>query len=279
MKTTPVRFAGKREVGPCYLHGAILTSLATALASLALGACVPEGKYDAAVKDASDAKAALADQHKKLETQAAQLTQCQGDLAACTGKPPPPPDRSADLAAQLDELRKQKAAADARAALFNEFVAKFRKMIDAGRVSIHVRHGRIVLSLRNDVLFDEGKTDLKAAGKQALTEVAQALRTVSSRSFQVAGHTDNLPIKNKEFASNWELSTARAVVVVKFLSQQGVNPSALSAAGYGEFDPVAANIDAANRTKNRRIEISLVPNIEELISLPELKGETEKASP
>jgi chemotaxis protein MotB len=149
-------------------------------------------------------------------------------------------------------------------------------MIDAGRVSIHVRHGRIVLSLRNDVLFDEGKTDLKPAGKQALADVAQALRTVSSRSFQVAGHTDNLPIKSKEFPSNWELSTARAVVVVKFLSQQGVNPSALSAAGYGEFDPVAANTDAANRTKNRRIEISLVPNIEELISLPELKGETDK---
>ena len=257
----------------------LLPLAVTAFASLLLVACVPEGKYDAAIKDASDAKAAMADQQKKLDTQAAQLTQCQGDLAACTGKPPPPPDRSADLAAQLDELRKQKAAADARTALFNEFVAKFRKMIDAGRVSIHVRHGRIVLSLRNDVLFDEGKTDLKPAGKQALADVAQALRTVSSRSFQVAGHTDNLPIRSKEFPSNWELSTARAVVVVKFLSQQGVNPSALSAAGYSEFDPVAANVDAGNRTKNLRIEISLVPNIEELISLPELKGETDKATP
>jgi chemotaxis protein MotB len=257
----------------------ILPLVVTGVASLLLGACVPEGKYDAALKDATDAKAALTDQQKKLDAQAAQLAQCQGDLAACTGKPAPPPDRSADLAAQLEELRKQKAAADARAALFNEFVAKFRKMIDAGRVSIHVRHGRIVLSLRNDVLFDEGKTDLKPAGKQALADVAQALRTVSSRSFQVAGHTDNLPIKSKEFPSNWELSTARAVVVVKFLSQQGVNPAALSAAGYGEFDPVAANNDAANRTKNRRIEISLVPNIEELISLPELKGETDKTAP
>jgi len=256
----------------------LLPLAVTAVASLLFVACVPEGKYDAAIKDASDAKAALTDQQKKLDAQAGQLAQCQGDLSACTGKPVPV-DRSADLAAQLEELRKQKAAADARAALFNEFVAKFRKMIDAGRVSIHVRHGRIVLSLRNDVLFDEGKTDLKPAGKQALADVAQALRTVSSRSFQVAGHTDNLPIKSKEFPSNWELSTARAVVVVKFLSGQGVNPSALSAAGYGEFDPVAANTDAANRTKNRRIEISLVPNIEELISLPELKGETDKAAP
>ena len=246
-------------------------------AALLLGGCVPEGKYDAALKDATDAKSALADQQKKLDAQAAQLAQLQSDLAACTGKPVPT-DRSAELTAQLDELRKQKAAAEARAALFNDFVAKFRKMIDAGRVSIRVRRGRIVLSLHNDVLFDEGKTDLKPAGKDALKEIAQALRTVSARSFQVAGHTDNLPIKSKEFPSNWELSTERAVVVVKFLSGQGVNAAALSAAGYGEFDPVAPNSDVPNRSKNRRIEISLVPNIEELISLPELKGEAGQAS-
>jgi chemotaxis protein MotB len=241
-------------------------------AALLLVACVPQAKYDAAVKDATDAKAAAADKQQKLDAQAAQLAQAQRDLAACTGKPVPP-DKSAELSAQLEELRKQKAAAEARAALFNAFVAKFKKMIDAGRVTIHVRRGRIVLSLHNDVLFDEGKTDLKPAGTQALSEIAQALRTVSARSFQVAGHTDNLPIKSKEFPSNWELSTERAVVVVKFLSSQGVNPTVLSAAGYGEFDPVASNADATNRTKNRRIEISLVPNIEELISLPELKAE------
>jgi len=241
-------------------------------ATASLAACVPQGKYDAAVKDATDAHATLTEDQKKLAADAAQITQLQNDLAACTGKPPPP-DRSAELSAQLEELRKQKQAAEARALLFNDFVAKFRKMIDAGRVRISVRRGRIVLSLHNDVLFDEGKTDLKPEGKTALAEIGQALKTVSARSFQVAGHTDNLPIKNKDFASNWELSTARAVVVVKFLAQQGVSPAALSAAGYGEFDAVASNTDAQSRSKNRRIEISLVPNIEELISLPELKGE------
>jgi chemotaxis protein MotB len=244
--------------------------------ALAVGGCVPQGKYDAALKDASDAKAALADQQKKLDAQAAQLAQTQADLTACTGKPLPP-DRSAELTAQLEELKRQKAAAEARAALFNEFVSKFRKMIDAGKVTIHVRRGRIVLSLHNDVLFDEGKVDLKPAGQTALKEIAQALRTVSARSFQVAGHTDNLPIKSKEFPSNWELSTERAVVVVKFLSQQGVNAGVLSAAGYSEFDPVASNADVNSRSKNRRIEISLVPNIEELISLPELKAEAKDA--
>jgi chemotaxis protein MotB len=253
--------------------------LLAAASALAISGCfVPQGKYDAAVKDATDAHANAADLQKKLDANAAQIASLQNDLAACTGKPLPP-DHSAELNAELEELKKQKAAADARAALFNEFVAKFKKMIDAGRVRIGVRHGRIVLSLRNDVLFDEGKTDLKPEGSQALSDIAQTLKTVSARLFQVSGHTDNLPIKNKAFASNWELSTARAVVVVKFLAAHGVSSSALSAAGYGEFDPIASNGDANNRAKNRRIEISLVPNIEELISIPELKAETAPPPP
>jgi chemotaxis protein MotB len=248
-----------------------LLAIATVAPLLLLG-CVPQGKYDDALKSANDANAALTDVQKKLAADEAQIAPLQSDLAACTGKPVPT-DHSAELAAQLEELRKQKAAADARAALFNDFVAKFRKMIDAGKVSIHVRHGRIVLTMRNDVLFDEGKTDLKPAGKAALAEIGQALKTVSSRAFQVSGHTDNFPIKNKDFASNWELSTARAVVVVKFLAQQGVTSTNLSAAGYAEWDPVSSNADANGRAKNRRIEISLVPNIEELISLPDLKAD------
>jgi chemotaxis protein MotB len=243
--------------------------------SLFAAACVPQNQYDSAVKDATDARAAL---DAKQKEDAAKMAQLSADLAACTGKPVPQ-DHSTELAAQLAELQRQKAAADARAALLNDFIAKFKKMIDAGKVTIHVRHGRIVLALHNDVLFDEGKTDLKAAGKQALTEIGHTLGTVSGRSFQVAGHTDNLPIKTKDYASNWELSTERAVVVVKFLTLAGVNPNVLSAAGYGEFDPAAPNSDAAGRSKNRRIEISLVPNIEELISLPEMKTDVHPATP
>lgn len=253
----------KTSVGPFTAAASLLLSLA---------ACVPESRYNAALRDANDAKASLADKDKKSKTDEARIAQLEGDLSACTGKPVPV-DRSAELTAQLEELRKQKAYADARAALFHDFLSKFKKMIDAGRVSIRVRRGRIVLTLHNDVLFDEGKTDLKPDGKAALAEIAQTLKTVPGRSFQVAGHTDNLPIKKKEFASNWELSTARAVVVVKFLAQQGVSSSALSAAGYGEFDPAGSNGDASGRAKNRRIEISLVPNMEELISAPELKEE------
>src|SRR6185369_1749376 len=115
------------------------------------------------------------------------------------------------------------------------------------------------------------KTDIKDDGRAALTEVAEALKTVTGRRFQVAGHTDTLPIKNKEFPSNWELSTARAVAVVKLLVEKGVKSDVLSAAGYAEFDPAASNANDKGRMKNRRIEIVIVPNIEELVKMPEIR--------
>jgi chemotaxis protein MotB len=173
-----------------------------------------------------------------------------------------------DAKARLGELRKAQAAAEARAQLFEQFVQKFKTMIDAGQLKITTRNGRLVLQLPNDVLFDSGQTAIKAAGKDALVHVAGVLKTVPGRTFQVAGDTDNVPIQTARFPSNWELSTARAVEVVKLLIAQGVNAQALSAAGYGEFDPVAGNDAVEGRARNRRIEITLQPNLDELVSAP-----------
>jgi chemotaxis protein MotB len=173
-----------------------------------------------------------------------------------------------DAKARLEELRKAQAAAEARAQLFQQFVQKFKKMIDAGQLKIATRNGRLVLQLPNDVLFDSGMTAIKPAGKDALVQVAQVLKTVAGRKFQVAGHTDNVPIQTARFPSNWELSTARALEVVRLLIAQGVDPRSLSAAGYGEFDPVAGNDSADGKAKNRRIEITLQPNLDELVAAP-----------
>jgi chemotaxis protein MotB len=176
-----------------------------------------------------------------------------------------------DAKARLDELRKAQAAAEERAQLFQQFVQKFKKMIDSGQLKVATRAGRLVIQLSNDVLFDSGQTALKPAGREALAQVARVLATFRGRSFQVAGHTDNVPIQTARFASNWELSTARAVEVVKLLIAQGVPPQALSAAGYGEFDPIAGNDTPDGKSKNRRIEITLQPNLDELVAAPQLK--------
>jgi chemotaxis protein MotB len=169
-----------------------------------------------------------------------------------------------DTAARLEELRKQKAAADARAQTYRDLVAKLHSMIDSGQLKVVTREGRMIIALPNDILFDSGRTDVKSDGKAALAKVAQALASVPDREFLVAGHTDNVPIRSEQFPSNWELSTRRAVEVVHYLVSQGMNPRKLAAAGYGEFDPIAANDTNDHRAQNRRIEIVLQPNISDL---------------
>ncbi len=170
---------------------------------------------------------------------------------------------------RLEELRKAQRAAQQRAELFKNLLLKFKKMIDAGDLSIVLRDGRMVLQLRNDVLFDSARVSIKPKGEEALREVASVLLTLDDRKLQVAGHTDNVPISTNRFPSNWELSTARAVNVVKFLTEAGVKPELLSAAGYGEHDAVSGNDTDQGKAKNRRIEIVLQPNIAELVQIPE----------
>jgi chemotaxis protein MotB len=170
--------------------------------------------------------------------------------------------------ARLDELRRAQAAADARAALFRDVALRLKRMIDAGELQITLRSGRMVLVLPNDVLFDSGKAKLEPRGAEAISQVAAVLATLSGRRFQVAGHTDDDPIRYSGFPSNWELSSARALSVVRHLIQSKVAPAGLSAAGFAEFDPVAPNDVAGNKAKNRRIEIVVLPNIDEVVAVP-----------
>jgi chemotaxis protein MotB len=122
------------------------------------------------------------------------------------------------------------------------------------------------------VLFDSGKTVIKPAGQTALARVAQVLAGITDRKYQVAGHTDDVPIHSARFPSNWQLSTARAVEVVNFLITGGMKAQQLSAAGYGEFDPVAPNDTPENRALNRRIEIVLEPNLADLPAFDNVPG-------
>jgi chemotaxis protein MotB len=130
----------------------------------------------------------------------------------------------------------------------------------------------MVVELAESILFDSGRADLKQDGQVALGEVAEVLKTIPNRDFQIAGHTDNVPINSRRFPSNWELSTARAVEVTRFLAEQGMTRERLSAAGYAETQPVASNDDPEGRAKNRRIEIVLMPNLDELPDLTELEN-------
>lgn len=170
---------------------------------------------------------------------------------------------------QIADLEKAQEAARQRAAMYRGLVGKFQKMISAGQLQVSVRKGRMIVQMSDKILFDPGKDKLKKEGGEALQEVTKVLAAIPQRHFQVAGHTDNVPIKTRRFKSNWELSTARAVNVVKFMSENGMDPARLSAAGYGPFDPVGDNANDDGRQVNRRIEITVMPSIEELPSIAE----------
>ncbi len=165
---------------------------------------------------------------------------------------------------QLEELNRQKAAAEQRAATYADLTKKLRAMTDAGQLKVQIRGGRMLIALPNDVLFASGRAELKKEGQDALAQLAGVLKSFNDRKFQVAGHTDDDPIHTQRFPSNWELSTARAVDVTRFLIAQGMDPKQLSAVGYGEFDPVVTNDSDEHKAQNRRIEIALQPNISEL---------------
>jgi chemotaxis protein MotB len=169
--------------------------------------------------------------------------------------------------AELMDLRKAKEAADKRLASFRKLQERFRKLVDTGKLKVVFRNGQMVLELPAGVLFSSGKAKLSKDGEAALSEVLTVLTEFKDRRFAIAGHTDNIQIKTRRFKNNWHLSTARAVSVVEFMIANTFDPKNLSAAGFGEFDPVSPNETAEGRQLNRRIEIILVPDLSELPNL------------
>jgi chemotaxis protein MotB len=191
---------------------------------------------------------------------------------------------NADLAEQksaLDKLRKDKEQLEAIRKRFELLKQKLESLTRLG-LNVTVRNNRMTIQLPGDVLFDSGRVDLKKDGKDILLKVAEVIRNdkdLMSRSFQVAGHTDNKPLAGGPYRDNWGLSVMRAREVLTFLitptvekagAGGGLTPGKWSASGYGDTDPVAANDTPANMQKNRRVELVVVPNVEEMLDLKSL---------
>jgi chemotaxis protein MotB len=124
--------------------------------------------------------------------------------------------------------------------------------------NVEVSEERIKIILPSPVLFDSGSADLKASTRETLHEIANIVKT-SGHLLVVEGHTDNIPVHSEAFASNWELSSARAFSVIRhFIDAEKIAPTQLSAFGYAEFRPKAPNDTEENRAKNRRIEINII---------------------
>lgn len=139
-------------------------------------------------------------------------------------------------------------------------------------VEVHNTPRGIVVRVKEGALYESGSAELDERSKKVLDKIA-GIHGKFADSVQIEGHTDNIPIKSKKFPSNWELSTARAVTVVKFLQETGVKPAYLSASGYAEYQPAASNNTAEGKSQNRRIEIELMPNLDELPDLSTIQAD------
>jgi len=134
---------------------------------------------------------------------------------------------------------------------------KLQESVASSLVQVESSEKRIKLVLTEGVLFDSGRADLKEPARKVLAPIAEELKKLPNDVI-IEGHTDNLPMKNGRYESNWELSMARAYSVLKFMEEQGLSSKHLAGIGYGDNRPAADNTTTEGRARNRRIEISLM---------------------
>ncbi len=198
-------------------------------------------KLSAAELSASDLKAKLA----TAEGEAALLRARVDELSSAVK----------DKDSELEKLK----------STFTSLEDKLKSEIRKGEIRLTQAGGRIQVDLVDRILFDSGKAELSILGREVLGRVGAILSEAGDKQIQVSGHTDDSPIADPlrdTYASNWELSAARAVNVVRYLSEVAKVPAKrLLAAGYGQFHPIADNADATGRARNRRIEILLTPSL------------------
>lgn len=207
---------------------------------LAAAACAGS-KYEQQAKDANARAADAEAKNQALQQELAQLTKERDQLRV-----------------QTASLAQEKGVAEAKSREYQDLVQALQKEIGAGQIEVSEMQNRMTLRLKDRILFPSGSAKLSRQGQWALLPVADALNNMPDKNVLVAGFTDDVAVKKGlPYRDNWELSSARALAVVRYLALKGVAPSRLAAVGFGEQRPVAPNDSPENRSSNRRIEIVL----------------------
>lgn len=136
-------------------------------------------------------------------------------------------------------------------------------------LTVTVKNGKVYVSLAEQLLFGSGSIDVDGKGVSALQQLAKAIKDQKDINIMVEGHTDNVPISRKSqyMQDNWDLSVMRATSITRILTKAGVSPSRITASGRGEFVPLASNDTPQNKQKNRRTEIIITPDLDELFRI------------
>jgi len=217
------------------------------------------GELDTQKKITNDALAKVELLNQQLAALRLQLTSLQEALDASEAKDKDSQAKIADLGQRLNVALAKKVQELAR--YRSDFFGKLKEALGE-RADFQVVGDRFVFP--SDVLFDSGSAELKPGATAQLDKLADALKEVETKIppdiawvMRVDGHTDIHPISTPEFPSNWELSSARAISVVRYLMQAGISPEHLVAAGFGEFQPIDSGTSDEALAKNRRIELKL----------------------
>ena len=262
-------------------HGVLAASLAICLAT----GCVPKAQYDDMMADQGrlydridGMKNAMEQMSVELKRLKKQVVETQNELDENKRKLAIKIIETGELEEDIDtlqaaiaELEERRSQAEASLSAYKDLLTRFQTMIDAGTLQVKVVDGRMVVALATDILFAAGSATLSADGQSAVEQVATVLAGIPDRNYQVAGHTDDRPIANETFASNWHLGAGRAISVTKLLVKAGLPSHRVSAASFGETKPVDTNRSTEGRANNRRIEIIVVPDLAQLPGYSELQ--------
>lgn len=217
--------------------------MVVAALAAALG-CVSSSKYEKKAKEAVELDT-------RSQQQAAKITELEGQVAQLQRE-------REELEAKTTALAQEKGQLEAKSAEYERLTGSLQSQIQQGQVEISELRGKMIVKLKDKILFPSGSARLSKEGKAALDQVAGAFAALQGKSIVVAGYTDAVPVgKSTGFEDNWALSTARAVAVVRYLASKGIDPQMLGAAGFAEYRPIAGNDTPAGRSQNRRIEIGL----------------------
>lgn len=232
-----------------------------------------QASYDALEQNSS---ASIAENSKKnrellaeLETKQQQLTDNQTALEAEQRRLEQLQQDLADRSARIDELESLIAAKDANLRRLKDAISKALTDFEGKGLTVEQRDGKVYVSLENKLLFDSGSWTVGANGRTAVVELGKVLGTNPDIAVLIEGHTDNVPYTGTgNLKGNWDLSAKRATAIVTILREnKDIDPKNLTAAGRGEYAPVAPNDTAENKAKNRRIEVILTPKLDEVTKL------------
>jgi len=216
-----------------------------------------------------NSSAAIAANSKKNRELLAQLEAKEQALAAENERLNKLQNELQSRSQRVAELESVIAAKDAEMTKLKDAISKALTNFEGKGLTVEQRDGKVYVSMENKLLFGSGSWFVGNEGRQAVEQLGEVLAENPDIAILIEGHTDNVPYKgNAQLSGNWDLSTKRATAIVNILRENStINPESLTAAGRGEYAPVATNDTPEGRAKNRRIEVILTPKLDEISKL------------